>query len=478
MRLGGQDLTHASVASRGCGIVFQSYALFPHMRVWENIAYPLRVRGVAVEQRRRKAEEMLEMVGLSGTAERLPAQLSGGQQQRVALARALAFEPRALLLDEPLSALDAATRVVMRDEVRRIQKMHNIAALLITHDQDEALSLADRIAVLKDGRLVQYDTPAAIYDRPADGFVAGFVGRANVLAGTASGPEQVDVPFGRLQTLPHGLRQRRGDHGADTAGTAGAGRAGESGSNLFEVRVLKDRFFGATRQLDMTIGEAVLKLETTSRAALTRVRVPVEAIQFLPTRDQEHCMNKLKRFLCAAAVSMVSALALAQNVTDSPELYPGREGALRGRQQGRHGGQLRHRADLGQLGGAVRGLQEALPRGRDRLQRPRLGRHRGGAGQGAQPPAGRHRLLLRRLGVDAVDKGVVAPFKPVNFDKLPGVFREPEGRWFTIHYADDRLHRQHQAGEERAAAPGPICSSPSTRTRSSISTRAPPASAR
>ena len=282
VRLGGQDLTHASVASRGCGIVFQSYALFPHMRVWENIAYPLRVRGVPVEQRRRKAEEMLEMVGLAGTAERLPAQLSGGQQQRVALARALAFEPRALLLDEPLSALDAATRVVMRDEVRRIQKMHNIAALLITHDQDEALSLADRIAVLKDGRLVQYDTPGAIYDRPVDGFVAGFVGRANVLAGTASGPDHADFPFGRLQTLPHGLRQGAALKVLIRPERLEPAAAGESGVNVFEVRVLKDRFFGATRQLDMAIGEAVLKLETTSRAALTRVRVPVEAIQFLP----------------------------------------------------------------------------------------------------------------------------------------------------------------------------------------------------
>ncbi len=204
VRLAGQDVTAATVASRGCGIVFQSYALFPHMRVWENIAYPLRVRGMPVEPRRRKALEMLEMVGLAGTAERLPAQLSGGQQQRVALARALAFEPRALLLDEPLSALDAATRVAMRDEVRRIQKLHDIATLLITHDQDEALSLADRVAVLKDGRLVQFDTPAAIYDRPVDDFVAGFVGRANVLAGTAAGPQAATFALGTLQPPAHG----------------------------------------------------------------------------------------------------------------------------------------------------------------------------------------------------------------------------------------------------------------------------------
>ncbi len=169
----------------------------------------------------------------------------------------------------------------MRDEIRRIQKQQNIASLLITHDQDEALSLADRIAVLKDGRLVQYDPPSVIYDRPIDGFVAGFVGRANVLSGVASGPDSGDFPLGRLQTPAHGLpagaplrllvRPERLELADDAAGP-----------NVFDARVLKDRFFGATRQLDLAIGEAVLKLETTSRVALTRVRVPVEAIQFLP----------------------------------------------------------------------------------------------------------------------------------------------------------------------------------------------------
>ncbi len=280
VRLAGQDVTSTSVASRGCGIVFQSYALFPHMKVWENIAYPLRVRGIAPAARRKKAEEMLEMVGLSGLAERLPAQLSGGQQQRVALARSLSFEPRALLLDEPLSALDAATRVAMRDEIRRIQKLLNIAALLITHDQDEALSLADRVAVLKDGRLVQYDPPQVIYDRPVDGFVASFVGHANVFAGTASGPDSGDFAFGRLLTPSHGrqpgaalkvlVRPERLEPAHD-----------DNGPNVFGVSVLKDRFFGATRQIDLALGEAVLKLETTSREAITRVRVPVDAIQFL-----------------------------------------------------------------------------------------------------------------------------------------------------------------------------------------------------
>jgi len=281
VRLGGQDVTAASVASRGCGIVFQSYALFPHMRVWENVAYPLRVRGVDVAVRRRKAGEMLEMVGLAGLSERLPAQLSGGQQQRVALARALAFEPRALLLDEPLSALDAATRVAMRDEVRRIQKMQDIAALLITHDQDEALSLADRIAVLKDGRLVQCDTPQAVYDRPVDGFVAGFVGRANVLEAHAAGPDLVDCVLGRLRTPPHGRATGSALRLLVRPERLQPVETGAALDNVFEARLLKDRFFGAMRQVDLAAGDQVIKLETTSRKAFGHVHVPVSAIQFL-----------------------------------------------------------------------------------------------------------------------------------------------------------------------------------------------------
>ena len=279
--LAGHDVTAASVRERGCGIVFQSYALFPHMRVWENISYPLRVRGADEKRRRDKAAEMLAMIGLPELGERLPAQLSGGQQQRVALARALAFEPRVLLLDEPLSALDAATRVAMRDEIRRIPKQRGIAALLITHDQDEALSLADRIAVLRDGRLVQLDEPHALYDRPADSFVAGFVGRANIIDGTADGPEAGRFPLGRLATPAHGrpdgasLRLLVRPERLEPLAQAG-------GENAFEVRVLHDRFYGATRQLELAVGQALLKLETTSRQPVTHVRVPRHAMQFLP----------------------------------------------------------------------------------------------------------------------------------------------------------------------------------------------------
>jgi len=282
VRLAGADVTGASVRERECGIVFQSYALFPHMRVWENVAYPLRVRGVAPAERRKRAGDMLELVGLSGLADRLPAQLSGGQQQRVALARALVFEPRALLLDEPLSALDAATRVAMRDEVRRIQRSQNIATLLITHDQDEALSLADRIAVLKEGRLVQAAAPTALYDAPADAFVATFVGRANLIGGEAAGPAEVTTAIGTLETASHG--RNKGEKvlllvRPERVEVAAAG----TGANVFSAAVKRDRFFGATRQLDLAVGAGEIKLETLARGDVRYVHVPRDAIQFLPT---------------------------------------------------------------------------------------------------------------------------------------------------------------------------------------------------
>jgi putative spermidine/putrescine transport system ATP-binding protein len=283
IRLNGTDVSTRPSRERECGVVFQAYALFPHMRVWENVAYPLRVRDVPLRERRKRAGEMLELVGLSGYAERLPAQLSGGQQQRVALARALVFGPKALLLDEPLSALDAATRVAMRDEVRRIQREQNIATLLITHDQDEALSLADRIVLQRDGRIAQIGTPREIYDAPADAFVAGFVGRANVLAGKVIDAETVETPIGRLATPRHGrpsgsplellVRPERVEVAREP-----------TGENVFAAEVLRDRFFGATRQLDVALGDGRLEIETALRDHVERVRVPREAIQFLNLR--------------------------------------------------------------------------------------------------------------------------------------------------------------------------------------------------
>ena len=281
--LGAEDATTATVRSRECGIVFQSYALFPHMAVWENVAYPLRVRNVPLAERRKRAIAILDMVGLDGYGNRLPAELSGGQQQRVALARALVFEPRALLLDEPLSALDAATRVTMRDEIRRIQRQQNIATLLITHDQDEALSLADRIAVLRDGRLVQVATPQEIYDRPADAFVANFVGRANLIDGVAAGADAVDTPLGRFATPPHGA-----SNGTSVRLLVRPERVepavGASGENVFAAEIVQDRFFGANREIELSVGRGSIKIETAMRGGIAHIRVPREAVQFLPAR--------------------------------------------------------------------------------------------------------------------------------------------------------------------------------------------------
>jgi len=168
-------------SKRGIGMVFQNYSLFPHLTVRENLEFGMRVRRVSRAQRAARVDELLQLVRLSGLADRYPHQVSGGQQQRVALARALAVEPRVLLLDEPLSALDATVRVEVRDEIRRIQRESGIATVFVTHDQEEALAISDRICVMRDGRAEQVGTPQAVYRYPATSFVARFVGRVNDL---------------------------------------------------------------------------------------------------------------------------------------------------------------------------------------------------------------------------------------------------------------------------------------------------------
>ncbi|MFG1945468.1 ABC transporter ATP-binding protein [Nonomuraea sp. NPDC048826] len=195
----GKDITDVPANKRDAGMVFQSYSLFPNLNARDNVAFGLRVRRVPAATRRARADELLELVGLPRHADRYPHQLSGGQQQRVALARALALEPRVLLLDEPLSALDAKVRVALREEIRRLQLDLGITTIFVTHDQEEALSIADQVAVLRDGRLEQVGPPAEVYDRPATPFVAEFVGTMNHLPGRLAGDGKVTV-LG--QTLP------------------------------------------------------------------------------------------------------------------------------------------------------------------------------------------------------------------------------------------------------------------------------------
>ena len=179
--LDGVDVTDVPPFERNVNTVFQDYALFPHMNVADNVAYGLRVRRVATAERRRRAIEMLELVQLESFAERRPTQLSGGQRQRVALARALINQPKVLLLDEPLGALDLKLREEMQTELKGLQQRLGITFVFVTHDQGEALSMANRVAVFNAGRIEQLDTPRALYTRPKTAFVAGFVGSANVV---------------------------------------------------------------------------------------------------------------------------------------------------------------------------------------------------------------------------------------------------------------------------------------------------------
>ncbi|MGH1549032.1 ABC transporter ATP-binding protein [Leifsonia poae] len=189
----GRDVTDEPTNRRDLGMVFQSYSLFPHLTSGQNVEFGLRMRKVAPAERRRRAAAALELVGLDHHAGRYAHQLSGGQQQRVALARALVTEPRVLLLDEPLSALDAKVRVQLRDEIRRIQTELGITTFFVTHDQEEALAVADRVAVMRAGRIEQIGSPEELYHRPATAFVAEFVGLTNRVDGT--------VADGRLHVL-------------------------------------------------------------------------------------------------------------------------------------------------------------------------------------------------------------------------------------------------------------------------------------
>jgi iron(III) transport system ATP-binding protein len=198
----GRTVTGPRVAvppeQRSVGMVFQDYALFPHLSVHRNVAYGL--RSLPRRQRRRRVAEVLDLVGMGDLSHRLPTALSGGQQQRVALARALAPEPDLILLDEPFSNLDAALRANVREDVRRILRAANQTAVFVTHDQEEALSLADRVAVMNEGRVHQLSDPQTLYTEPATRFVAEFVGEADVLPGRRAGRYLVDTPIGRLPT--------------------------------------------------------------------------------------------------------------------------------------------------------------------------------------------------------------------------------------------------------------------------------------
>jgi iron(III) transport system ATP-binding protein len=200
----GKDISRLPPSERDYGIVFQSYALFPNLSVADNVAYGLVNRKVPKTQARQRVEELVRMVGLPGSENKFPAQLSGGQQQRIALARALATSPGLLLLDEPLSALDAIVRVHLRQEIRSLQRKLGVTTIMVTHDQEEALTVADRIVVMNHGVIEQVGTPLEVYRHPASPFVADFVGRINVIPATVVGPHRIRLGACELE-CPHEL---------------------------------------------------------------------------------------------------------------------------------------------------------------------------------------------------------------------------------------------------------------------------------
>ena len=263
----GQDVTARPPHERGLGVVFQSYALFPHMSVFENVAFGLRERRVAKSEIGRRVGEALALVRLQGQGERRPRQLSGGMQQRAALARALVYAPRVLLLDEPLAALDRKLREEMRAELREILRQVGITTVFVTHDQEEALSLSDRIAVMNQGRIEQLGPPRAVYERPATRFVADFIGGSSRLRGRASAPDRVDLGAGVSVEVRLGRPLQVGEDVTlgirpERVAVAPRGAAGGTGANRLVGRITRLTYLGAQTEVAVEIagGQSLLGL--------------------------------------------------------------------------------------------------------------------------------------------------------------------------------------------------------------------------
>ena len=258
IHIDGEDLSMVQPNKRNLGMVFQNYALFPNMTARRNIAFGLKIAGKKGHEVEARVDEMLDLIHMAEFAARYPHQLSGGQQQRVALARAIAIEPRALLLDEPLSALDAKIRVKLRDDIRDIQRKLGITTIYVTHDQEEALSISDRVAVMKDGLIEQIGAPFEIYNRPATPYVAAFIGTLNVMSATAIDPSAGILEVGgQVLSVGRRLEAEAGDQlrlsirpeafNRDEATTAAWG-------NLLEGSVVKVKLLGSIIRLVVSVG--------------------------------------------------------------------------------------------------------------------------------------------------------------------------------------------------------------------------------
>ncbi|HNP86221.1 MAG TPA: ABC transporter ATP-binding protein [Kouleothrix sp.] len=294
IRINGSDVTNTPPNRRNVGMVFQSYALFPNMTVAQNIGFGLKVARKSPDEIKMRVAEMLRIVHLPEFGSRYPYQLSGGQQQRVALARALAIQPQVLLLDEPLSALDAKIRVSLRNEIRSIQRQLGITTIYVTHDQEEALSLSDRIVVMSNGRVEQIGTPFEIYNTPATRFVASFVGTLNVLSATVTDPAS-----GRLQI--DGQDVRTGRPLADVAANApitmalrpeiismnGSSDAAPNSTNHLTGTVEDVMFLGPTVRVRLRFGEQALQFDEANNPHL---QPPTSGQQLTVSFPPEACL--------------------------------------------------------------------------------------------------------------------------------------------------------------------------------------------
>jgi len=292
----GKDVTTVAPAKRDMGMVFQAYSLFPNMTAAQNVEFGLKIRGKAKVDRRKRVSELLELVGLGHAADRFPHQLSGGMQQRVALARALAIEPRVLLLDEPLSALDAKVRVQLREEIRRIQLELGITTLYVTHDQEEALAISDHVAVMYGGVIEQMGTPAEMYTAPKTPFVAEFIGTMNRLEAHVTDGSAGEVEHAGTRLRIDAARGRTDGERVlilirpETLELQAAGNGAANG-NMLTAEVVTQTFLGPVTRVKMT-GGLIADMSTARAAALpvganVVAQVPTEGVQLLTLAADE-----------------------------------------------------------------------------------------------------------------------------------------------------------------------------------------------
>ena len=270
----GEDVTTLPAEKRGVGLVFQNYALWPHMTVYDNIAFGLQVRKLKKDEIAKKVAKVLQDVRLTGLEKRYPAELSGGQQQRVALARALVVEPKLVLLDEPLSNLDANLRLEMRSELRRIHRELGLTMIYVTHDQKEALSLADRVALLHEGKLEQLGSPTELYKRPQSKFAAGFLGETNFLKGKALKKNEtfweIETPWGTSTiSQDQAVGVESGKALSLSVRPEDLRLAGEESDPNFQAKILENNFLGDITQLVLEVNGERLLVETLSSSQLS-----------------------------------------------------------------------------------------------------------------------------------------------------------------------------------------------------------------